>query len=52
MMLVPWPVVEASRDVLHRLELGAGVVLGDVHHQAGQHQPMTAAPVQRICEPP
>ncbi len=33
--------------VLHRLVLGAGVVLGDPHDQAGQHQPDQCAAIQR-----
>ena len=38
MMLVPWPVVEACGDVLHRAVLRAGVVLGDPDQRGGQHQ--------------
>ncbi len=38
MMLVPWPVVDACGDVLHRRVLRAGVVLGDPHQRGGQHQ--------------
>src|SRR3546814_1524694 len=34
------------RDVLHRLVLGAGVVLGDPHDHAGQHQADQRAAVQ------
>ena len=42
MMLVPWPVVEASRDVFHRRVLRAGVVLGD-HHQRGRQNQADSA---------
>ena len=38
MMLVAWPVVEASRDLLHRAVVGAGVVVGDPHQAAGDQQ--------------
>ncbi len=35
--------------MLHRLVLGAGVVLGDPHDQPGQHQPDQRADVQVRC---
>ena len=38
MMLVPCPVVEAAGHVLYRSKIGSGVVLGNPHQQAGQHQ--------------
>ena len=35
MTLVPWPVVEDLAIALHRPIVGAGVVLGDPHQEAG-----------------
>jgi len=43
MMLVPWPVVEACA-MWRTGRIRRGVILGDDHHQRGQHRPITAQP--------